>query len=247
MIILTLPKNANANFFSERYRGWFWFEQAQEIKTKRNDNITSEEAAKEIEDLRINMDQTRNIMITRPTSKNVLNYIKLEQKMWSRALKLDEAFREAKFKYPEYFDKLSDPTNIHAVKFKRKIEREKLEKNIRSFASKYDLVLFSKEDCKYSKSFSPVLQKFGSEYGFLVEEVSIKGELTGYFVGKKIPNLAAKLGIKETPTIVAISKKGDKAFEMIRGYASISELQEYTELANNYGEEISRNIIKPVS
>jgi hypothetical protein len=39
-------------------------------------------------------------MIARPNIENVKNYLELEEKMWNRALALDLAYREAKFKYP---------------------------------------------------------------------------------------------------------------------------------------------------
>lgn len=242
IFICILPLAANAHFFSERYRGWFWFENKQDKDGSLREKISPTEAKKETENLRIQMDEKRHVMIARPSAKNVVEYIKLEQKMWDRALKLDEAFREAKFKYPEYFDKLDNPTNVHAVKFKRKLERDKGAYKIRDFASKYDLILFTSKDCKYSKIFAPALKKFAEQYGFVVEEVSIQGSPTGLFRGRKLPDLASRLGVKNTPVTIAISKDGLKAFEMIRGYASIAELEEYSQLALNYGEHISQNI-----
>ena len=97
-------------------------------------------------------------------------------------------------------------------------------------------MLFSKGSCSYCKEFAPILKRFGEDYGFKIEELSIDGEMTGLFIGKTIPELAKKLGIEATPTTVAISKDGKHAFEMIRGYVTTMELEEYTILALDYVE-----------
>jgi conjugal transfer pilus assembly protein TraF len=230
------------SFFNQRYRGWLWFEE-KELEAnarKRKQEITAEEADDEIETLKIEMDKKRSIMIARPTAVNVKEYVELEEIMWKRALALDDAYREAKFRYPELFDKLNDPTNVHAVKFKRKLDQNKFHERIKEFANKYDLVLFSKGSCPYCREFAPVLKHFSETYGFNTEEASVDGEMTGLFSGKTLPHLAKQLGIEATPTVIAISKDGKSAFEMIRGYVTTRELEEYTDLAINYSKSLNQ-------
>jgi len=230
-------------FKGERYRGWLWFEEKpSEIKhknkeqnqDKKEDQITAEQARREIKELKRKMDESRDIMIARPTPLNVMEYIKLEEKMWERALALDSAQRQAKFMYPKYFDKLRNPENVHAVKFKRKMEQEEIKDKIKNFAKEFDLVFFSKGNCVYCKEFAPVLKRFASEFGFKIEEASIDGGLSGLFVGKKMSDLASLLGIEATPAVVVVSKDGKSAFEFIRGYASMTEMEEYAGLAIEY-------------
>lgn len=235
-------KISQNSFFNQRYRGWLWFEEKElEAKEhKRKQEITSEEADNEIETLKMEMDKKRSIMIARPSAENVKEYVELEEIMWKRALALDDAYREAKFKYPELFDKLNDPTNVHAVKFKRKLDQDKLRERIKEFANTYDLVLFSKGSCPYCKEFAPVLKHFSDTHGFNTEEASVDGEMTGLFSGKTLPHLAKQLGIEATPTVIAISKDGKYAFEMIRGYVTTRELEEYTDLAINYSKSLNQ-------
>ena len=238
--ILSNTTYAENSFFNERYRGWIWFEEKEleDKVNKRKEKITAEEAEREIEALRQDMDKTRSIMIARPSPESVRDYVALEEIMWDRALALDRAYRQAKFMYPEYFDKLKDPTNVHAVKFKRKLENEAMGDKIKDFASKFDLVLFSKGACPYCKEFAPILKHFSEDYGFKTEEASMDGEMTGLFDGKTILELASRLGIEASPTVVAISKDGKHAFEMIRGYVTTSELEEYAVLAKDYVEKM---------
>lgn len=231
LVILVVPQIASASFFEERYRGWFWFEKEEVLE-----KITPEFANNVIEEMRTELDSRRNVMIVSPTAENVVEYIKLEEKMWERALALDAAFREAKLRFPEYFDKLSNPTNVRAVKIKRQEEKLLHDRKIKAFAAKYDLVYFSKENCEYSKGFAKVLRDFGNEFDFNIEEASLEGEVSGFFKGGNFPELAKKLNIKVTPSVFAIAKDKKQAFEMTRGYLSRSELEEYAYLASNYAD-----------
>jgi conjugal transfer pilus assembly protein TraF len=222
-------------FFHQRYRGWVWFEEEpkNEQKKKKNQDhaeddlelegsITPEEARRENEQLKRKLDDLREVMVARPSYENVIKYIKLEEKMWKKALALDDAGRQAKLLYPEYFNKLENPENVHAVKYKRKIDAEKAATKIREFARVYDLVFFANGGCGHCTEFAPVLKRFSEEYGFKVEEASTDGNLTGYFEGKKLPELAKKLGIEATPTVVIVARDGKLAMELIRGYVTTS-------------------------
>lgn len=232
----------NSGFFNQRYKGWLWFEEKEKIrpednKTEEQDNakeITSQEAQRENEELKARLDEKRSIMIARPSPEAVREYMYYERIMWEKALALDGAYRQAKFQYPEYFDRLKDPQNIHAVKLKRKLEQESLEGKIKAFGKKFDLVFFSRSTCKYCHEFAPILKRFADTYSFKIEEAGLEGELTGFFSGKHMPILAKQLGIESTPTVVVVSKDGKMAFELIRGYATYAELEEYVGLAGDY-------------
>lgn len=212
--ISAIAFSAEAGFFDERYRGWFWFEEGKKIKVEK---MSPEVASKEIEYLKNELDNRRNVMIAQPNAENVKDYIVWEEKMWRNALKLDEAYREAKFLYPEYFDKRKNPTNVHAVKLRRASEREQNINKIREFAQKFDLVVVTKEDCLYSKAFAPILKGFAKEYGFQVSRIE-----------KDVSS--------NTPITYAYSKNGKKKFELVRGFVSKSELEEYALLAINYAD-----------
>ena len=232
-------------FLSDRYRGWLWFEEKQLAKPKKDStdrnpadlSITPEDAKNEIEELKEKMEEKRNIMIARPSPETVRDYVVLEEIMWRKALALNNAHAQAKFRYPQYFDKLQNPENVHAVKFKRKLDSEVLENKIKDFATKFDLVFFSRGGCAYCIEFAPVLKRFSDMYGFNTEEASIDGHMSGLFKGKQMADLAKTLGIKATPTVVVVSKDGKNAFELIRGYVDISELEEYVGLAVDYVQD----------
>ncbi|MDX1923622.1 MAG: conjugal transfer protein TraF [Rickettsiaceae bacterium] len=239
----------NSSFFDQRYKGWMWFEEKQVPKKHKAQNknseqltaaqtITPEEARIENSRLKKKLDDLREVMIARPTSDNILKYMLLEEQMWGRALKLDDNVREVKFLYPEIFSKLKEPENVHAVKLKRKIEEESNQSIIKEFAKRYNLVFFSKGNCPYCANFAPLLKSFSTIYGFKTEEASSDGHLSNYFPGKKLPDLARSLNINSFPAVVIVAKEGNMAMELIRGYVTISELEEYVLLADQYLKKI---------
>lgn len=231
------------NFFEQRYRGWLWFEEPakEEIKGSnalktRSNNITPAEARKEIEQFARELEDLKFVMMARPTPENVRAYREKEKFMWDHSLNIHDAWDMANLMYPEQRDLINNPVNVHAVKAKRAIEFETNQAKITQLAKSFDLVLFFEPTCKYCALLSPVLKTFSEQYGFNVEAVSSSGAGHEYFKTAKATGLANQLGITAFPTIIAISHDGKTAFELIRGYVSLSELEEYSLLAIKYLE-----------
>ena len=116
------------------------------------------------------------------------------------------------------------------------MEFETNQSKIKELAKSFDLVLFFEPTCKYCALLSPVLKTFGEQYGFNIESVSSSGARHEYFKTAKATGLANQLGITAFPTVIAISHDSKTAFELIRGYVSLSELEEYSLLAIKYLE-----------
>jgi len=176
------------------------------------------------------------VMLARPTPENVRAYREKEKLMWDHALTLHDAWDMANLMYPEQRDLINNPVNVHAVKAKRAMEFENNQEKIKGLAKDFDLVLFFEPTCKYCTLLSPVLKTFGEQYGFNIEAVSASGVQHEYFKTSKATGLAQSLGITAFPTVIAISHDSKTAFELIRGYVSLSELEEYSLLAIKYLE-----------
>jgi conjugal transfer pilus assembly protein TraF len=238
LLLIPLPTEVGASdFFNERYRGWLWFEdrenyQKEELAQKMQEKkLTPEAARAEIEALKEELDAKRFIMMARPSPKSVKAYREAEKVMWEKAFALNEAWEMANLLYPEQQDLINNPINVHAVKMKRELDREKKAQEIKQLAKKFDLVLFFQSGCGYCDAFSPVLKSFGEKYGFNIEAINMdKGEHE-FFKTAHAPNLIEKLGIEAAPTVIAISHDSQTAFELIRGYVSLSELEDYSLLA----------------
>jgi len=221
----------------DRYRGFYWFEdgknnpQATDLRSFYYPDAV--EAQKSIEARRQAMDDARAQMVELGFRENtppsvlreaIVKYKKLEAAMHDGALRLVAASEEANLTNPEIADVINFPTNVFANKLKRKIDEQEKEEIIRSFAKKFDLVLFASSSCPYSLAFVPVITEFASRYGFDLETTSLSS---------KEGKLAVSLGIKHTPTLVAVSKDGKQLFQLAQGLQSASELEASFVTANN--------------
>jgi conjugal transfer pilus assembly protein TraF len=238
--------NAKADFFNERYRGWYWFEEASKDKkipkhaVDDNSYITPEQAKAEIDAFKAELDNLRYVMLARPTVENVVAYRAKEKEMWDKGMILHDAWDMANFKYPEQRDLINNPVNTFAVKLQREQEALDNQAIVEQFAKKFSLVFFFSGKCKYCQAFSPVLQGFQQKYGFKVEAVSMDGSKHEFFKTFQVPQLVQQLGISSAPTVIAVSDDGEVAFELIRGYVTITELEEYAALAVKYLQEVGK-------
>jgi len=243
-ILLFLPSIVlGQDFFTERYRGWFWFEQKQVVKDKAKpllnleQDITPAAAKAEIEQFARELEDLKFVMLARPSPENVRAYREKEKVMWAHAEKLQDSWDTANLLYPEQRDLINNPVNVHGVKAKRAMQEEQNMRKIKELAKNFDLVLFFEPSCRYCALLSPVLKSFGEQYGFHIDAISVAGSKHEYFKTASSPELIERLGITAFPTVIAVSHDSKEAFELIRGYVSLSELEEYSLLAAKYLED----------
>lgn len=236
---------------ANKHKGFYWFEEekTEQKKQAKNPTLTFEslspsEAIKNMEERKVKLAQSRAVMIElsyrnaprEEIYKAVKNYKILEKEMRDSGMALASAWEMVNFTNPEIIDQINNPVNVPANKVKREYEGRQKELKIRGFADKYDLVLFENPTCPYCQAFKPVLGHFISLYGFKLDVVGNSPE------HQELINM---LNIQKAPTIIAISKDGQDAFELARSFLTLSELEQQvmfaTELLeNNYQFAISR-------
>lgn len=224
-----------------KYRGFYWFDDPRQEKKKQIEdayqNPTAEEATKSLEQRKKELDDARAQMIELAYRENVPNsvlrdavikYKKLEVKMFDGALRLVDASEMANFVDPKLSGTDTIPTNVYANKIKRKVDAKVDAEVIRSFAKKYDLILFKSDECPYCKAFIPIITHFAKHYEFDLESADLESE-----AGR----LAQNIGVDGVPTVVAMSKDGKDLFEINRGMNSMSDLEHSVLLADKYSHE----------
>ena len=245
---------ATGSFYNrdDMYRGFYWFEEEKTQQNKQTENLeptapslSPSEAMKNMEERKVKLAESRAVMMElsyRNASreeiyKAVKNYKILEKEMRDSGMALANAWEMVNFTNPEIIDQINNPVNVPANKVKREYEGKQKALKIRSFADKYDLVLFENPTCPYCQAFKPVLGHFISLYGFKLDVVGNSPE------HQQLINM---LKIEAAPTIVAVSKDGQDAFELARSFLTLSELEQQAMFAielleNNYQFAVSRN------
>lgn len=231
--IFIIDVYASDKFFenSNLYRGFYWFEEDRSLsrkKLKKNDltfeTLSSDKAKQNIQSRKEELEKARNVMLElsfQNTSdeeiyKAVRYYKRLENEMQDSGIRLARAWDIVNFTDPGLIDRVNTPVNVPANKLRRLEERKYNIKQIQRFAEKFDLVLFEREECIYCKRFKTILQSLVSSYGFSLDIVNSEENL----------KLFERFSINFVPTLVAVSKDGKTAFELTRGLATMSELEE---------------------
>ena len=255
--LMVLPSMALAEvgFLDQRYRGWLWFEEKSALSdlkertsTQNNEEaseeITVEEAKGEVEGIIKELEDLRYVYLARPNYKTQKAYRDKLGEIMDRGIRMQELWDEQNFIEPEYRDLVNSPENVFAVKLNRKIKAQAEKEIIKQFAKDYELVFFYRKSCPRSSEFEPVLKSFGDTHGIKIEAVSVDGSESEYFRGSSTvsQDLINKLGISATPTVIAIRKDARKAFELIRGFVTLSELEENTVKAWHIIEEKGINV-----
>ena len=255
--LMVLPSMALAEvgFLDQRYRGWLWFEEKEALSglkertsTRNNEEaseeITVEEAKGEVEGIIKELEDLRYVYLARPNYKTQKAYRDKLGEIMDRGIRIQQLWDEQNFIEPEYRDLVNSPENVFAVKLNRKIKAQGEKEIIKQFARDYELVFFYRKSCPRSSEFEPVLKSFGDTHGIKIEAVSVDGSESEYFRGSSTisQKLIEKLGISATPTVIAIRKDARKAFELIRGFVTLSELEENTVKAWHIIEEKGINV-----
>lgn len=219
---------SSEKFFDNKkqYQGFYWFEDKQEDKKRdiKLEDITPEIAANNMENRKKQLNEFRNIMFelifqkadNKEIYKAVKNYKQLEKEMMDNAVKLSVVWELVNFTHPDMLDRINNPVNVPANKLKRShIAGQNIIK-IQDFARIFDLVLFEQKGCIYCQEFKPIMMYFAKIYGFNLEIIES---------GTEYEQIIEKLSIRAAPTLIAISKDGKTAFELIRGLSTLSELE----------------------
>ena len=203
-----------------------------------------DEAKGEVEGIIKELEDLRYVYLARPNYKTQKAYRDKLGEIMDRGIRMQELWDEQNFIEPEYRDLVNSPENVFAVKLNRKIKAQGEKEIIKQFAKDYELVFFFRKSCPRSSEFEPVLKSFGDTHAIKIEAVSVDGSESEYFRGSSTidQRLIEKLGISATPTVIAIRKDARKAFELIRGFVTLSELEENTVKAWHIIEEKGINV-----
>ena len=236
------------DFFEERNRGWQWFEEIEKkkLKQKATDEKLKKEieaakyakARKEVEAFAARLEELKFMMIRHPRNvEHAKAYKEQEAIMMDNAIILANTSRMVNFMNPLTHDLIDNPTNLFGKRIKEEIDAKASDKEIKRLATEIELFFFFSSNCPYCMSLEPILNDFAKKFGFKIEAVSLDGTVSKYFKTHQDSGLAKALNLERTPTIVAVTNDSSKRFELIRGMASFSELEDACLMAIQYLRE----------
>lgn len=228
---------ANNDFYNDRYRGWYWFDERKKEEETNKERLTEKEklptqeeyanARKEVENFASELEDLKYMMIRYPDNlDHIKRYKEKEAIVLDNAVLLSKNYQMVNFLNPHLDDELEYSSNLYGRKIQQEIQKRDQIKELKEVASKVELYLFFSSTCPYCKTLEKSLVSFAKEYGFTVSAISSDNSKSEYFNSYYSPEVIAKLNLNIMPTVIAVTNDSSVRFEIARGAVSISELEE---------------------
>ncbi|MGB2686312.1 MAG: conjugal transfer protein TraF [Olleya sp.] len=223
----------NESFYKSHARGWHWYERKisdeEDNKTNTNENkvVTTYNPTQEVENIRKEAESKLHNAMIRPTEKNVIEYIKAQEKIADRSEEFSKVWQKAIYKNPELDRTLKHPVSYNALHISKEETSKDKRQKISELSKEYGLMYFFRGDCKYCQGFSSVVKRFASKYEWDLMPVQIGDvPIEGFENAKKDNGVSARLGIKNVPALIAVHPKSGDMIPLAFGYIGDSEIEE---------------------
>lgn len=230
--VVTAPQN----YFDDRERGWFWYEdplpEPEKKKAKKAQSPVASSAPKlsPREILKKQGEDWEDAManaILYPSQENYRRYMAMTSQIMQQSQNFATGFKRALWVTPEYDYTLKNPTTPQAIAARNEERFIANADNLYSAAKKYGLLFFLRSDCPYCHRFAPVLKKFADFYGFEVIPVSVDGGgLPEYPNPRKNHALGRKLNISVVPALFLLNPDTNAVATVSYGFVGWTELVE---------------------
>ena len=244
--VVTAPQN----YFEDRERGWFWYEdplpEPEKKKAKKTSQSVSSSASmlspREIlKKQGENWEDAMATAILYPSQENYRRYMALTNQIQQQSQDFATGFKRALWVTPEYDYTLINPTTPQAIAARNEEKFIANADELHSSAKKYGLLFFLRSDCPYCHRFAPVLKKFADHYGFEVIPVSVDGGgLPEYPNPRKNHTLGRKLNISVVPALFLLNPETNAVATVGYGYSGWTELTEKVLVANQKLEKTKK-------
>ena len=220
--------NAYSQFYSDRVRGWFWYEEKApeeeiEQQSKSANNVS---ALEELQQFQRALEEKKAAMIMRPSAEAARDYIAYQNEMYNKADQVSKYWKVAMLSDPELNIVKDIPVSDVGAKLHRAKDEQVEQRLLKEFAKKFKLLFFYKKSCQYCTGFADVLEVFSHRYGYRVAAVTLDGGTIDKFPASGDQALATKLNVKYTPSLFAFSEELGIAVPVSHGFMSIDMLEQ---------------------
>ena len=132
---------AYGDFYKGSKRGWFWFEQQERIKNKKEKDInqksnTENTATEELNQFSEELDEAKAAMIMRPNVDNTIKFIRYQNEMFAKADVVTANWQDALLVEPSLNIAREIPISASGAKIKSRSDAEDNKELLKSFAKK---------------------------------------------------------------------------------------------------------------
>lgn len=219
-------------FYNDKYRGWYWFEDPPVEEDEGEQAKISEPESKEssLDDYTYDeiwsmntdafqklSDDIRKKAVREPSEKNVLEYALLQDIARRKAAAFAGTYMLVSQKYPYLGNRDVSPITTPGLKARNALQRESIEQALVENRENFGMFVFTGDGCGFCDAQVSILEYFQKEYGWTVKYADIDG-------GTQSANLAARHGITQVPAILLVHRESGESMPVSQGVVSMADL-----------------------
>jgi conjugal transfer pilus assembly protein TraF len=217
-------------FFQDKTSGWFWYKDPVLAKSKKLSRTLMDPAA-QVDFEKEELDRVLKIAIKEPTEKNLINFIKLRNKILDQSYNFSLRLQQVNLMNPELDQLKTYPTNQVAKEIYKEQKTTKVKAKIARLSQTYGLFYIFKSNCAYCHTFAPTVKNFATKYNWSLIPITLDGKAIDEFPMARADNgMVSKLQISAVPALIMVEPKANKVFPIVIGAISEEEIIERIDL-----------------
>jgi len=217
----------SVSFFSDRERGWFWYEQLPppEEKRKKEHKLAHPFPPETLEDARRQLTELKEEAVMHPTEANLAAYIRLQNWVNDKSEQFSHAWKKVIWRHPELDYSIEHSTDARAILVRKDTEVANHRSRMAAIGRTYGLFFIFRSTCPYCHREAPMLKRFARRYGISVIPISQDGPgLPDYPHPRPDTGISAQLGIQTVPALLLVNPKRRDIIPIAYGLVSEQEL-----------------------
>ena len=217
-------------FFQDKTVGWFWYKENTIVKSK-NFNPSQIDPAAQVDFEKEELDRLLKIAIKQPTGQNLINFIKLRNKIIDQSYKFSLGLQQVNLMYPELDNLKTYPVNQVAKGIYKQQKTEDVANKIAKLSQTHGLFYIFKSDCRYCHAFAATVKSFANKYNWSLIPITLDGKKIPEFPDARADNgMVGKLKVSAVPALIMVEPRANKIFPIAIGAISEEEIVERIDL-----------------
>jgi len=230
-------KQADKPFYSDRKRGWYWYEKEPEKPKKPvrwsggKEKLAKKRPERRLPSLKdYTYEQLWNMYpddfqallntfmkkaVQYPTEQNIMDYLIMQDIARRKAAAFTAAFGFVTQTHPELTTSDVYPITAPGRASRTRTILNEVDATIRDSANDFALIMFVKPGCRFCEAQAAILKYFMENYHWPVRAIDIEQN----------PNTAARFNVTLVPTILVVGKDSGKYLPISVGVISLADLK----------------------
>lgn len=231
LLILVADKGfCDDSFYQDKTSGWFWY---KDHNISKNKNLTKRpiNPADQVDFEKEELDRVLKVAIKEPTDANLIQFIKLRNKLIDQSYNFGLRLRQVDLMNPTLDELKTYPVNQVSKEIYKTQKREHIEQKIARLTKTHGLFYVFASNCTYCHAFAPTVKNFAAKYGWSLIPISLDGAPIADFPDARQGfGLEKKLNITAIPALIMVEPKSGKVIPITTGVVSEEEIVERIDL-----------------